>query len=288
MRLIRTWAVILVVALLPALQACDGGGEQSTPTTTTERPSTTTAEPPRTETGAAEKSVLIYLIRGERLGVARRTVSNTRAVGAAALRELLAGPTPQEARAGLESHVPQGTELRGLDVAGGTATVDLTEEFVSGGGSLAIQARVAQVVYTLTQFSSVRRVRFAVQGEPVEVIGGEGLVVDPPVGRSDFEEVMPRILVESPAPGERVTSPLRLRGTANTFEATFQIEVLGAGGIVLASTFATATSGTGTRGTFDVRVPYRGGPGEGTLRVFEFSAKDGSVINLVEIPVQLG
>jgi hypothetical protein len=48
----------------------------------------------------------------------------------------------------------------------------------------------------------------------------------------------------------------------------------------------TATSGTGTRGTFDFTtepytVPF---DGVGALIVFEHSAKDGSRINLVEIP----
>jgi hypothetical protein len=47
-----------------------------------------------------------------------------------------------------------------------------------------------------------------------------------------------------------------------------------------------ATSGTGTRGTFDVTVPFNAQPGAAiVLRVFEQSARDGSEINIVEIPL---
>jgi hypothetical protein len=50
--------------------------------------------------------------------------------------------------------------------------------------------------------------------------------------------------------------------------------------------FVTATSGTGTRGTFDFTT---GSFDDVTaLRVFELSAKDGSRINEVEIPLGTG
>jgi len=85
-----------------------------------------------------------------------------------------------------------------------------------------------------------------------------------------------------------VSNPLRARGTANTFEANFQYELVGPAGKVVDENFVTATSGTGTRGTFDFTTKrYTGQVGEGTLLVFELSAKDGSRINEVRIPVQL-
>jgi len=51
---------------------------------------------------------------------------------------------------------------------------------------------------------------------------------------------------------------------------------------------AKATSGTGTRGTFDVSIPFAlTNPGAGTITVYEASAADGSPINEVAIPVML-
>ncbi|CAN5759534.1 hypothetical protein BH20ACT14_BH20ACT14_16690 [soil metagenome] len=57
---------------------------------------------------------------------------------------------------------------------------------------------------------------------------------------------------------------------------------------IIAENFVTATSGTGTRGTFEFTVPFMVDfDGVGELIVFEASAKDGSRINLVEIPLRM-
>jgi hypothetical protein len=168
------------------------------------------------------------------------------------------------------------------------ATVDLSREFASGGGTLSMTMRIAQVVYTLTQFPSVERVAFQLDGQPVETIGGEGLIVDPPVRRADYEAVTPAIMVESPAVGDGVSSPMRVRGTSNVFEATSQINIVDADGLIIAEKTVTASSGTGTRGTFDVLVPFEVDRAQrGALIVFEYSAKDGSQVNVVEIPLDL-
>ena len=57
---------------------------------------------------------------------------------------------------------------------------------------------------------------------------------------------------------------------------------------MIAKHFVTATSGSGTRGTFDVSIPYPAGhAGPGKLVVYESSAKDGSRVNVVKIPLRL-
>jgi hypothetical protein len=57
---------------------------------------------------------------------------------------------------------------------------------------------------------------------------------------------------------------------------------------VISHHFVTATSGSGTRGTFDFTVPFEAPNGLGKLVVFELSAADGSRIHQVEIPLTLG
>ena len=245
-----------------------------------------TQAPPAAAAVSRTQLTVPYLLRDEHVAPVARKVAPTRAVATAALRQLLAGPTAAERAAGYTTAIPSRTRLRGITVQAGTATVDLTSAFESGGGSLSMQARVAQVVHTLTRFASIRRVAFMLDGRHVSSIGGEGVVVQPPVDRADFEAVAPPILIESPLPGDRVGSPLQLRGTSNTFEANFQVELLGPRGHRLARRSVTATSGTGTRGTFTARLRFHARAGTKlVLHAYENSAADGHVIHSVRIPL---
>lgn len=95
------------------------------------------------------------------------------------------------------------------------------------------------------------------------------------------------IVISSPRPGASVRSPLRVRGTANTFEANFTIE-LRTGGGVIARKFVTATSGTGVRGTYDVKIPFHvSEETPGRLVAFEPSAKDGKPLHTVKVRLGL-
>jgi immunoglobulin-like protein involved in spore germination len=132
-------------------------------------------------------------------------------------------------------------------------------------------ANVAPVVYTLSQFAPAK---------PVDYLGRT-------YTRADFEDETPAILVESPLPFQAVMAPLRVTGTANTFEATFEYELTDPDGTVVSHDFVTATSGSGTRGTFDFTIPFEAPNGLGNLVVFERSAADGSKTHVVEIPLTL-
>jgi hypothetical protein len=198
----------------------------------------------------------VWFTRGESLFAVSRAQLATPRVGSAAMEALLEGPNPRERAAGVGSQVPPGSQFLGLTVQDGIATVDLTSEFESGGGSASLDMRIAQVVYTLTQFPTVKGVLFQLDGESVDVLGGEGIVVDQPVARRDFRDLLPAILVRKPEIGERVSNPVTVSGSANVFEANVSVEIVDANGKVVGSTFTTATCGTGCRGTFSVSVPY--------------------------------
>ena len=250
---------LLVVAVAVFGTGCggDGGGESKSPYKGT----------PTTPAETVE--LRVYWLRDGKVWPALREVGQTDVFESAALDELYAGPTEQEeAELEFSTAIPNddmSVEIERLAISGGVASyspsVELPEE------------ALAQVVYTLTQFSTVNSVE--IEGETYT--------------RADFEDLTPSVLVESPLPFETVTSPLRVTGTANTFEATFSYELTDTDGRIVDENFVTATSGTGTRGTFDFTtdpftVPF---DGVGSLIVFERSAKDGSRINLVEIPLRM-
>ena len=198
-----------------------------------------------TETSTAR----VYFLRDGKVWPVAREISNDGDAAGEVLAELAAGPTDEEIDLGLTTSLPQDFEVPEIDTTG-----------------LADEA-LAQIVYTLTQFPDT---------DMVELLGEE-------FARDDFEEQTPSVLVESPLPFEEVTSPITATGTANTFEANFQYELQDADGNVVDENFVTATSGTGTRGTFEFTTAevYD----VAALVVFESSAEDGSRMNEVEIPL---
>jgi hypothetical protein len=217
-----------------------------------------------TDTGASSTSggsaglvtYQVWFTRGESLFLVTRTQDATPRIGTAALEALFAGPDAREQAAAVGSQIPAGTQLLGLTVSDGVATVDLTSEFESGGGSASMNMRIAQVVYTLTQFRTVKGVLFELDGQRVDVLGGEGVIVDQPVTRKDYRDLMPAIVVRAPQIGERVSNPVTVSGSANVFEANVTVDVVDPSGKVIGTAFTTATCGTGCRGTFSVTVPY--------------------------------
>jgi hypothetical protein len=266
----------------------DPSGEPATPTAT--------PEPTSSPSGGDDTTIVrAYFVLGsltgnEGLVPVLREVAETRGVAAAAMRELLRGPEGAELEGSpaMYTAIPEGTRLLGVDIDGSTATVDLSGTFAEGGGSAGTLARLGQVVYTLTQFSNVDGVLFRLDGEPVTTFGAEGVVLDGPVGRSDFRDLLPAIFVDRPAWGASAGNPARISGIANVFEATIQVELLDGRGHRLARETVTASCGTGCWGTFRTDLAYEVNRAQyGTLRVYADSARDGSPENVTEYRVWL-
>ncbi len=319
MRRVRSVIAILALALACGAAACGDDEEEpvATDAPTTQAASTgpatdegaTTADAPTesavedstgwtsypteseepatdTEVDGGTSQVVVYLARGEHVSPVRREAGGP-PLARTAITALLEGPSADDGDR--TTAIPEGTELLDIAIADdGVLTVDLSRQFESGGGSLSMQMRVAQVVYTAFQFPTVTGVLFRLDGEPVTAIGGEGLLVDEPQTPADFEDVTPPVLVQEPLPGDTVSCPVRARGTSNVFEATSLMGVTATDGDLPPEppTVVTATSGTGTRGTFDVEVactPPEGG--EGFLVSWWDSAKDGSPQDVQHIPL---
>ncbi len=87
--------------------------------------------------------------------------------------------------------MPGATKLRGITIRNGIATIDLSRAYESGGGSFGMFARLAQVVYTLTQFPTIDGVNLKLNGEPVKVFSSEGIILDQPLTRAGQMDALP-------------------------------------------------------------------------------------------------
>ena len=279
----------------PASSASSTAPAHSQPASTAQPPSgsqtpTSTSTPVSSATppgGTSRQTVLqTWFTRQGKLFVTERTIPATASIGRAALDSLLAGPSAAEYAAGVRSQIPAGTRLLGLRISAGTATADFTSSFGSAASSSTMPLRIAQVVYTLTQFPSVTGIRFEINGQGVTVIGG--VPVQDPQTAAMYDGYLPAIIVQSPVIGEQVTGPVTVSGTADVFEAVVSVRILDSAGGEIARTFTTASCGTGCRGDYSVAVSYTVPKAEpGTIEVFESSAKDGQPINVQQIPVTL-
>ena len=153
----------------PEAETVEGGGEDRD--VTGDRPTTT---------------VSVYFTRGDGVVPVSRVVPRVARIGSAAVQQLLAGPTEAEVGAGYGTHIPDGTRLRGLTIADGVAVVDLSSEFDAGASTFGLSLRLAQVACTLDVFPTVDGVRFAIDGQVVDVFDGDGKVTDRPVTCGDY------------------------------------------------------------------------------------------------------
>lgn len=161
---------------------------------TTQQPQTTTQQPqPTTQPvqPAAEETVKVYWLNNVNNKVevvpstlALKDVNKPDEILEAAFKTLLTGPD----NPALSTTIPQGTQLKKIAVEADGIHVDLSEEFTSGGGSTSMTGRVAQVIYTASSLDPAAKVWIDVEGEPLEVLGGEGLMIDQPMTRESFEQ----------------------------------------------------------------------------------------------------
>lgn len=281
----------IVIAALMLLASCGDDGEPTTAGNDEPSPSSaSSATPEASETPEPLdlQKYEVWFAREDGVSVTFRYVPTQTQIATAVMQELLSGTNEAEEDVDLSTLIPGGTELLGLTIDDGTAVVDLSSEFGSGGGSASMLGRVTQVVYTLTQFDTVKSVVFEIEGEPAGPLGGEGLILEGPQTRKEYASELHPIQVYEPVVGDELTSPISVSGTANVFEATVSLRLVTANGDVLAEDFTTATCGTGCVGDFETTLEFDiEGDVAAYLEVFESSAENGEPIHMVRIPLAL-
>jgi len=108
-------------------------------------------------------------------------------------------------------------------------------------------------------------------------------------GQNNNEEK--NITVSRPSAGETVTFPFLIQGRARVFENTFNIKIKDAAGNTLYEDIAMSDApDAGQFGSFEKKIDYLLKQPSGNnliLEIFDYSAKDGSVQDLVTVPVKI-
>ncbi|HUP73923.1 MAG TPA: Gmad2 immunoglobulin-like domain-containing protein [Acidimicrobiales bacterium] len=262
-------------------------GATSAPTTV---PATVTTPPATVPASTTVPSpiervvVATFFSRDGVLAAGSRAVPKNDTVRSA-VATVIEGPNTDELSARFDTAIPSGTTLRNVSIEQRKATVDVSAAFTTGGGSLSMRMRVAQIVYTLSRLGVADSVRFMIDGKAVESIGGEGLIVTD-VKPSEFDDLLPPVLTEFPTPGATVAPGFAFKGLANVFEGTVNFELLDAGGAVITQGFATGMMGAW--GQFQATVSFAPRPaGPLTFVVFTISAADGRRQDEMRIPVRV-
>jgi hypothetical protein len=95
------------------------------------------------------------------------------------------------------------------------------------------------------------------------------------------------ITVSQPEVNARISSPVTIIGTARVFENQFNYRVQDSNGVILAQGYSMSDApDVGVFGGYTLNVTYKKPTAQtGVVEVFDYSAKDGAVENLVSIPV---
>lgn len=103
------------------------------------------------------------------------------------VRTLISGPNGGELDDGLLNLIPEGTQLISAHVDSGTAFLNFNQSFrFNPLGAEGTVAQLLQVIYSSTEFPTVERVQFLVEGERLDYLGGDGIYVGEPLGRDAF------------------------------------------------------------------------------------------------------
>ena len=128
----------------------------------------------------------VFLLFKGRLSPVPRELPPAVSLPEALVVALLEGPAQDTA-------IPRNTRLISIEVDLGIATVNLSDEFESGATGVPLAQKLAQIVYTLTEKETrIVGVLFEIEGQPIPVLTGNGLVVEHPVTRRDYARFAPQ------------------------------------------------------------------------------------------------
>ncbi len=97
-----------------------------------------------------------------------------------ALKSLVNGPSTKEKKLGVYTEVPAGTRLISVTEAPSKVVINLSGEFELGGGTDGLYKRLFQLIKTSKRNSNLP-IYLQLNGTQVDVIGGEGIMINQPL-----------------------------------------------------------------------------------------------------------
>lgn len=103
------------------------------------------------------------------------------------IENLLQGPTEKEKAKGIYSEIPQGTKLISLEETPDKVVINLSSDFEQGGGTEGLYKRLYQLIKTSNKNTALN-VYLYLNGKQVDVVGGEGIMINQPLNEKSLEE----------------------------------------------------------------------------------------------------
>lgn len=265
-----------------ATAACTNGAEA--PPRTTPGP----GESPASPNAGTTTVTIYYLIDSEGrvwLAPERHEVAAQPRIGHAALEELINGEAQDPDHF---TPIPADTEIVDVTIEDGLATVDWSAEVLEASTGAESEALgIQSIVWTLTEFPTVDRVQFTVEGKAegtasndrvIEDWWGHVGLSDQPFTRAEPITVLEPITVWTPLDGAEVGTSFVVEGEASTFEANVPVRIFDANGDHVQTEVTTALEAAPGRGAFELEITIDDPPPSTevwTIEAYESSPESG-------------
>ncbi|MDR1468377.1 MAG: GerMN domain-containing protein [Spirochaetaceae bacterium] len=136
----------------------------------------------------------VYFMRMDTDGILVRTEEKRQMAHSSSplldtINVLLAGTTAAENARGITTFIPPKTVLINAVMQGGTAVLNFNENFMFNSyGVEGYLAQLRQIIWTATEFPSVKNIQFLIEGQRIDFLG-DNIRLDQPISREDLGQL---------------------------------------------------------------------------------------------------